>query len=143
MAKKKKMVYSVVSTDHTTDEPIDTHVEGTYRKREDAVTACVDYIMERLVLRPDIRYAFMHDVNHDQKTLIKFLRGWCDATPGRIRKAFAFKMDDWKMPEDIGPAVRLFVREVVEGGVYAMETEMESDIGFEQFVFQIQENELK
>ena len=140
---KKKMVYSVVSTDITTDEPVDTQVVGTYRRREDAVTACIDYIMERLVLRPDIRYAFMHDVNHDQKTLIKFLRGWCDATPGRIRKAFAFKMDDWKMPEDIGPAVRLFVREVVEGGVYDMSTDMESEIGCEQFVFEIQENELK
>ena len=80
---------------------------------------------------------------HDQKKLIKFLRGWSNATPGRIKKAFAYKLDDWEMPEDIGPAVRLFVREVVEGGVYAMETEMESDIGFEQFVFEIQENELK
>lgn len=142
MAKSKK-VYSVVSTDVTTDDPVDTQVVGTYRKREDAVTACVDYIMERFVLRPDIRYAFMHDVNHDQKKLIKFLREWSNATPGRIRKAFAYKMDDWEMPEEIGPAVRLFVREVVEGGVYDMSTAMESDIGCEQFVFEIQENPLK
>ena len=142
MAKSKK-VYSVVSTDNTTDEPVDTQVVGTYRKREDAVTACVDYIMERLVLRPDIRYAFMHDVNHDQKTLIKFLRKLSIVTPGRIRRAFAYKMDDWEMPEEIGPAVRLFVREVVEGGVYDMGTDMESDIGCEEFVFEIQENELK
>lgn len=142
MAKSKK-VYSVVSTDVTTDEPVDTQVVGTYRKREDDVTACIDYIMERLVLRPDIRYAFMHDVNHDQKSLIKFLRGWCYATPGMIRKAFSFNMDDWEMPDEIENAVRLFVRDVVEGGVYDMSTDMESEIGCEQFVFEIQENELK
>ena len=141
MAKSKK-VYSVVSTDITTDEPVDTQVVGTYRRREDAVTACVDHIMKRLVLRPDIRYAFMHDENHDQKTLIKFLREWSIATPGRIRRAFAYKKGDWKMPEEIGSAVRLFVREVVEGGVYDMSTDMESDIGRERFVFEIQDNYL-
>lgn len=142
MAKCKK-VYSVVSTDITNDEPVETRVVGTYRRREDAVTACISYIMERLVLRPDIRYAFMHDVNHDQKTLIKFLRKLSIATPGKIRRAFAYTMADWEMPEEIGPAVRLFVREVVEGGVYDISTDMESDIGYEQFIFEIQENELK
>ena len=60
-----------------------------------------------------------------------------------IRKAFSFKMDDWEMPEEIEPAVRLFLRVVVEGGVYDMSTDMESEIGCEQFVFEIQENELK
>ena len=140
---KSKKVYSVVSTDVTTDEPVDTNVVGTYMKREDAVTACIDYIMDRFVLRPDIRYAFMHDVNRDQKTLIKFICGLSDATPGMIRKAFSFKMDDWEMLEEIEPAVRLFLRVVVEGGVYDMSTDMESEIGCEQFVFEIQENELK
>ena len=142
MAKSKK-VYSVVSTDVATDEPVDTNVVGTYIRRGDAVTACVDHIMERFVLRPDIRYAFMHDVNHEQKKLIKFIRGLSDATPGMIRKAFSFKMDDWEMPEEIEPAIRLFVRDVVEGGVYDMSTDMESEIGCEQFVFEIQENQLK
>lgn len=142
MAKKKNMVYSVVSTDNTMDEPVDTQVVGTYRRREDAVQACVDYIMERLELRPDIRYALMHDVNHGQK-LIRFLRGWSTATPRRIRRAFAYKMDDWEMPEEIGSAVRLFIRDVVEDGVYDIITDMESDIGCEEFVFEIQENELK
>ena len=140
MAKSKK-VYSVVSTDHTTDDPIDTHVEGTYRKREDAVKACVDYILWRFGLRPDIRYAFMNDVNHNARQMVS---RWSKVTPGRLKKMFAFKMDeDWGMPKDVEKAVRRFVTDVVEGGVYDMSTDMESEIGCEQFVFEIQENELK
>lgn len=139
MAKSKK-VYSVVSTDITTDEPVDTQVVGTYRKREDAVTACVDYIMERLVLRPDIRYAFLNDVNHDA---MAFLVKSTNVTRGRIKRMFAYSMDDWSIPEEVEPSVRMFVREMVEGEVYEMSTEMESDIGCESFIFEIQENELK
>lgn len=140
MGQKGKKVYSVVSTDIATDEPVDTQVVGTYRKRGDAVTACVDYIMERLVLRPDIRYAFMRDENHNA---LKMVSKWSNVTPGRLRRMFAFKMDDWKMPEPVEESVRRFVRDVAEGGVYDMSTDMESDIGCESFVFEIQENELK
>lgn len=140
MAKSKK-VYSVVSTDHTTDYPIDTNVEGTYRKREDAVKACVDYILWRFGMRPDIRYAFMNDVNHNARQMVS---RWSKVTPGRLKKMFAFNMDDdWGMPKDVEKAVRRFVTDVVEGGVYYMSTDMESDIGCEEFVFEIQENGLK
>lgn len=138
--KKKKYVYSVVSTDDTPDGPVSTQVVGSYRKREDAVTACVDYIMERLVLRPDIRYAFLNDENHNA---MSFLLKWTNVTRGRINRMFAYSMDDWKIPEEVGPAVRLFAREVAEGGVYEMCTGMESQIGYCQFKFEIQENELK
>lgn len=140
MVRKSKKVYSVVSTDITTDEPVETRVVGTYRRREDAVTACVDYIMERLVLRPDIRYAFMRDENHNA---LKMVSKWSNVTPGRLRRMFAFKMDDWEMPEPVEESVRRFVRDVAEGGVYDMSTDMESDIGCEEFVFEIHENELK
>jgi hypothetical protein len=140
MAKSKK-VYSVVSTDITNDEPVDTMVVGTYIKREDAVTACVDYIVERLVLRPDIRYAFLHDENHNA---LKMVSKWSNVSPRRLKRMFAFNMNDgWEMPESVEISVRWFVREVAEGGVYNMSTDIESDIGCESFVFDIQENTLK
>jgi hypothetical protein len=138
--KKKKYVYSVVSTDDTPNDPVSTQVVGSYRKREDAVTACVDYIMERLVLSPDIRYALLNDVNHNP---MKFLLQWTNVSRGRIKRMFAYRLDDWKIPEEVAPAVRLFAREVSEGGIYEMRTEMESPIGCCKFKFEIQENELK
>lgn len=138
--KREKMVYSVVSTDVTTDWPVDTQVVGSYRRREDAVTACVDYIMERLALRPDIKYAFMNDVNH---SAMKEIAKMSKVTPGRLKRMFAYQMDEWEIPKEVEPAVRSFALEVAKGGVYDMCTDMESDIGSEQFVFEIQENALQ
>ena len=138
---KKNIVYSVVSTDNKTDEPVDTFVCGTYRKREDAVTACVDYIMERLVLRPDIRYAFMHDVNHNTRREIARAMHMSSSI---LKRKFAYDLKDgWEMSDKLEKAVRDYLWHEVLGGVYDIGTDMESSIGVASFIFYIQENQLK
>lgn len=137
---KNKMVYSVASTD-VTDDPVETDVVGTYRKRGDAVTACVDYIIERLHTRPDIRYAFINDVNHDTR---RELSRAMNMSSSILKKKFAYDLKDgWEMSEKLAKAVRDYLSFEVLGGVYDIGTDMESSIGVASFIFYIQENPLK
>lgn len=140
MAKSKK-VYSVVSTDVKSDEPVETDVVGTYRNREDAVVACVDYIVERLHTRPDIRYAFISDVNHN--TMSELARAM-NMSSSIMKRKFAYDLKDgWEMSEKLAKAVRDYLSCEVLGGVYDIGTDMDSWIGVASFIFYIQENELK
>ena len=138
---KNKMVYSVASTDVTSDDPVETDVVGTYRKREDAVEACVDYIVERLHTRPDIRYAFISDVNHN--TRLELARAM-NMSSSILKRKFAYDLKDgWEMSEKLAKAVRDYLSCEVLGGVYDIGTDMESAIGVASFIFYIQENPLK
>lgn len=138
---KKKMVYSVVSTDVTSDDPVETDVVGTYRNREDAVEACVDYIVERLHTRPDIRYAFISDVNHN--TRVELARAM-NMSSSILKRKFAYDLKEgWEMSEKLAKAVRDYLSCEVLGGVYDIGTDMESAIGVASFIFYIQENPLK
>lgn len=138
---KNKMAYSVVSTDVTSDEPVETDVVGTYRKREDAVTACVDYIVERLHTRPDIRYAFISDVNHNTR---RELARAMNMSSSILKRKFAYDLKDgWEMSEKLAKAVRDYLSFEVIGGVYDIGTDMDSSIGVASFIFYIQENPLK
>ena len=101
------------------------------------VEACTDYIMERIGLRPDIRYAFMNDEYHNSRQVISRRS---KMTQGGLKKMFSFSLDDWEMPKEVEAAVRDYIRNVAEGGVYHMSTDMDSDIGSAQFIFEIQEN---
>ena len=138
---KNKMVYSVVSTDVTSDDPVETDVVGTYRNRKDAVEACVDYIVERLNMRPDIRYAFIRDVNHNaRRELARAIK----MSSSILKRKFAYDLKDgWEMSEKLEKAVRDYLWNEVLGGVYDIGTDMESSIGVASFIFYIKENPLK
>ena len=135
------MVYSVVSTDVTSDDPVETDVVGTYRNRKDAVEACVDYIVERLNMRPDIRYAFIRDVNHNaRRELARAIK----MSSSILKRKFAYDLKDgWEMSEKLEKAVRDYLWNEVLGGVYDIGTDMESSIGVASFIFYIKENPLK
>lgn len=60
----EKTIFTVHSVDVCPSEPIETETVGSWPTREGAVRGCVGYIMERLELRDDIRYAIMNDENH-------------------------------------------------------------------------------
>lgn len=138
---KNKMVYSVVSTDVTSDDPVETEVVGTYRNRKDAVEACVDYIVERLHMRPDIRYAFISDVNHNAR---RELARAMNMSSSILKRKFAYDLKDgWEMSEKLEKAVRDYLWYEVLGGVYDIGTDMESSIGVASFIFYIKENPLK
>lgn len=62
--KMKATIYTI-STHDDTNDGFDFCVGGSYVTREAAVSALVEWMMERLALRSDLAYAFAHDTNHD------------------------------------------------------------------------------
>lgn len=57
-------VYTVSSIDKMSDDPLDFDVIGSFASRGVAIRECADYILERIQLRPDIRYAVLSDEEH-------------------------------------------------------------------------------
>ena len=109
-------VYSVASTDCMDPEPIETDIVGTYRMRSKAVSACIDYVVERLCLRPDIRCAFINDENHDVKRGLSRLTG---ISAKRLEKKFAYNLKDgWSMSDKLNAAVREYLAGELLGGIY-------------------------
>ena len=138
--KKKCYVYTVVSTDDRPDEPINTVIIGTFVSRESAVKACVEYMLWRLKFVPDVRYAFMNDVRHATAEAVSSMSG---VPQDELKKIFAYSKDDLEIPENLKGAVISYVKDVVENGDYKIETDVEgSEVGYEMFMIQIQENEL-
>lgn len=59
-------VYTVTSTDDLDREPLDRCVIGSYTSRGRALDECVDYIMERIEIRPDLAWSMAKDENHPE-----------------------------------------------------------------------------
>lgn len=138
-------VHSVVSLDITPDEPIDGTVIGTFHNRANAIKECADYIIERLYLRADIRYAFMHDENHPE------LEGNLSDKAGipfsEVEEMFSYDVndDEWNMPPEVESFIKEWlVDEIRAGGYYEIEVYgLDEVIGSHEFVFKVIENQLK
>ena len=141
---KRKVVYSVLSVDVKLDDPVQVDVVGSYRNKEDAVRACADYIIERIRDRPDIRYALYNDVNHNG-TLRKELKAKSGVSYARLKTMFKYKMSgSWELPKNVRDVLWGYLRWNIECfGQYEIVTDMESDIGFETYIFDVQENHLE
>lgn len=138
-------VHSVVSLDITPDEPIDGTVIGTFHDRANAIKECADYIIERLYLRADIRYAFMHDENHPY--LEEDLSEKVEIPFSEVEKMFSYDVndDEWNMPQEVESVLKEWlVDDIKAGGYYEIEVDdLDEVIGSHEFVFKVIENQLK
>ena len=57
-------IYIVTSTDDPEREPLSRCVVGSYTERGRALDECVEYIMERIDMRPDLAWSMANDENH-------------------------------------------------------------------------------
>ena len=138
-------IYTVSSVDIKADEPVETCTIKSFTSRKDAVKECVDYIIERCFLRPDIRYAIMHDFNHDQVLAIVSAKSGCDKKV--IEKEFEFRpyhTRGWGMPHEVEDALSEYLfNEIDLYGVYDICTDFDTEIGGAEFIFEISMNMLE
>lgn len=140
---KKEKIYTVSSVDVETDNPIDTATVGSRTTLENAAELGADYMLERICIRPDIRYAFFHDIHHtDLITEVARLSG----RPRKyLERKFAFDPSEkWKMTETVKAALWLVLKKALQVGlIYHVGTDVESEIGGQNYIFEIAENELE
>lgn len=137
-------ISTVSSVDIMPGEPCDTAVIGSWTNRSDAVSACAGYIIERCVLRPDLRYAIMHDVNHD--CLIDIVAAKTGCKKYLLEKAFEHRLleHEWEMPEEVEGALRECLEDAIgRDSVYEIATCPESDIGDSTWIFEVSTNQLE
>lgn len=136
-------IHTVSSVDIETGEPVQTNTIGSFTDRGDAIRECVDYIVERLKLRPDIRYALMHDENHDQ--IMALVSARSGVPKKTLEKEFEFRPLDrgWGMPPEVENAIRDFVEHVIElEGGYDIVTDFDTEIGSTEWIFDVSKNTL-
>ena len=134
-----RLVYAVMSVDDCSDDPLEADVVGVYESKVDALKACTDYIMERIGLRPDIRYAVYNDVNHG-KQLRRELKVESGLSYAKLKRLFKCSISDrWELPRKVHQALWCFLRLSLEcDGAYDISTDMESEIGASEYIFDIQ-----
>ena len=145
-------IYTVSSMDITSEEPADMAVVSAWSTRTAAVRDCVDYIVQRLYTRPDIRYAFMHNENDvdvlDAVALAsspqecQTNKDSMDELKQNILSYFEYdlKSDEWIPPSCVMSAITSYLFTCISAGmVYSIETDMDSDIGAEKYVFEVSE----
>ena len=135
-------IYSIMSIDSCNELPIEPDVVQSTRSRETAVNACTEYILERIHLRPDIRYAMMHDMDHEE--LADVVAGESGVSRDEIRDSFKYSFDEgWNLPEKVMDALSKFVHDALSvESAYIISTDMDSDVGSEVYTFMIVENQL-
>ncbi len=141
MGRKSKRVYSVLSCDMESDGSNDVNVIGSWRNEDDAIDACADYIIERIHIRSDIRYALYNDVNHG-RALRRELKEKSNVSYSRLKRMFDLS-DGWSLPKKVLDVLRAYLRWNIRcDGSYTIDTDMFSEFGRETFMFRLQENEL-
>ena len=138
----QRMIWSVMSIDMPDGDEIEVCVTSSERSRQEAVDSCAENIIERMDLRPDIRYALMHDENHPN--LAEELEQKTGESATYLRDQFCYDVNaSWDVSDQVVDALRELLKSSisVEGG-YDMSTEMESDIGSSRFMFLVEENPL-
>lgn len=138
-------IYTVSSVDIQTDEPVETCTVKSFTSRKDAVKECVDYIIERCCLRPDIRYALMHDYNHDQILPIVSAKSGYDRKI--LEKEFEYRPLDargWCMPHQVEEALSEYLSSEIDlYGSYDISTGYDTEIGSTEWIFEISMNMLE
>ena len=142
MSVMQRMIWSVISIDMPDGEDVEVCVTCSERSRQEAVDSCAEYIIDRLDLRPDIRYALMHDENHPN--LAEEMERKTGESATYLRGQFCYDVNaSWDVSDQVVDALRELLKSeiFVEGG-YDMFTRTESDIGFSRFMFLVEENPL-
>lgn len=147
-----EFVYTVSSMDITSEEPADMAVISAWSTRTAAVKDCVDYIVQRLHIRPDIRYAFMH--NEEDGDVLDAValasspqecqtnKDSMDDLRRRVLSYFEYdpKSEEWCPPSAVISAITSYLLTCISaGGEYSIETDIDSDIGAEKYVFEVSE----
>lgn len=138
-------IYTVSSVDIKTDEKVETCTAKSFTSRKDAVKECVDYIIERCCMRPDIRYALMHDVNHGQVLAIVSAKSGYDRKV--LEKEFEYRPFDargWCMPHRVEDALSEYLSNEIDlYGSYDISTDYDTEIGSTEWIFEISYNVLE
>lgn len=144
MSLRESQVYTVSSVDVCPSEPIDTNTIGSWRSRKSAGEECARYIMDRATIRPDIRYALMHNLN-DQMLPDRVAEA-LGITKEKLMNEGSFDFryrEDFEFPDGWYDALLEDLRQTLEGSsAYAIETDGFSDIGSCSFLFDIAGNPL-
>lgn len=135
-------IWTVSSADNLPDEPPDMSTVGSWTDRNEAVAACADYIVERCALRPDLRYAILHDANHPLAADVVATKA--GLSKEKLLKEFRYRLpDDWEMPEAIEKALNEYLTEKIGmTSGYEISTEFESDVGVTEWMFEVVNNTL-
>lgn len=141
---KESQVYTVSSVDVCPSEPVETNTIGSWRSRKSAGEECAAYIMDRVMIRPDIRYALMH--NLQDQTLPSRVAEALGITEEELMNegSFDFKYrEDFEFPDGWYDAIFEDLEwTLARSSAYAIETDGLSDIGGCTFLFNITGNPL-
>ena len=135
-------IYTICSLDITADEKSEIAIIESCTKKGVAVRKCVEYIVERIYLRPDIRYGIWHDELHPE--IRKFVSRNSGVPMRRLNRMFAYRFSDvWEIPGDVDKSVEAFLKEEVGRGMgYRILVDEESSIGYNEFIFGVANNML-
>lgn len=143
----KKKVWTAYEVDIDSDlvaNPIEIHHIGSRLKRSDALDLLVDYIFERIKLRVDLRYAFIHDLKHMLAPDDIKKRSKCSDMQFVVYLGDEIDYHEYNMPQPLEDAIRGYLRAIVDvNGSYNIETLMDGSYGAQQFLFGVEENELE
>lgn len=105
-------VCTVMSVDVVPEEPVEVCAIGSYTDMEDAIDSCVEFIEERMCLRPDIRRAMVNDERH--KNACSEIAELCGKDEDYVRSLMQDgKCEVWDMPDDFRSAIREYLRPIV------------------------------
>lgn len=140
---KKEKIYTVSSVDVEAEHQIETETVGSRTTLAKAAALGADYILERIIIRPDIRYALFHDIHHVD--VLEEIASRSGRPRKYLEKKFAFDPSErWKMPKTVERTLReFFTEELQVSMIYHVETDTESEIGCQNYFFEIAGNDLE
>ncbi len=143
--KKDNVVWTVMSVDLLGDFPgeADADVIGSWKSRARAVNDCVDYMIQRIHLRPDLRYAMFHDMFH--KGLVREVSKASGVSRKSLLRKFDYDINEgWEIGDGIKNALRRCLRDAFAvTSQYYIVPEVDGDLGNDTFLFQISDNLLR
>ena len=135
-----RKVWTILSMDVVYGEDgVDAAAIESYCTKEDAVEGCADYFMERLDVRPDIRYAVGHDARHPH--VAEDIHRKTGIPVEAVRAMFASPIAIGERNAAAEACLRGMVEEEVRAtGGYTVATGADSEIGECTFQFGIDGN---
>lgn len=143
MSKKKApllTVYTVTQTDDTQDAlTTTTETIGSWIRRGDAIKACVDHIMERMVLNSRVRYAVYNDEEHlDLREKLEavapadFVLGFFEIDDKEVWRAKVSPWETSKHAKAIAKVLVEYIEDEIGGcGCYHMYCDVGDDYSFD------------
>lgn len=136
-------INTVSSVDIPPDGPCETNTVGSWANERDAVIECAEYIVDRCAMRPDIRYALMHDEEH--LDLIVFASDRSGIGRREIEESFSYSIDEgWNCNPGVEAAIKEYLIDRISMSmVYEILTCAESEIGASTWIFEVSKNILR